>query len=136
MLRRLLWASALLALGLFIWRFAYPAALSYFFRLDGRAELASPSNIAPNSMLFLVVRNASGVPVAVKKIINPSFPLDFDISRENLIMPDLVTDRLTLEAYVNTHGRLAEPRRGDLKGNFPEPVRAFRKGIHLRLSSE
>ena len=135
MLKRLLWILLLAAAGLALWRFGYPAYLRYFFKIRGTITLggAAEQALPANSMLFVIAKNESRVPVAVKKIINPVFPLNFEITRANLIMPDLVTRRVYLEAFVNTHGLLGVFRKGDLKGECADPVTAARKDIALRL---
>jgi hypothetical protein len=89
----------------------------------------------PNSMLFVVAVNEGGVPVAVKKIINPVFPAEFEMTSSSLIMPDLLTGRIYLEAMLNTHGQLGSPRRGDFKGSFRERVSIRQKGVDLTLDN-
>ncbi len=130
---------ALLAGALFAgWKFGYQAALRYFFRASGtvsvRPDLLN-SLPGPNAMLFVVARNSGGVPVAVKKIINPAFPARFEMGHSNLIMPDLLTGRLYLEAALNTHGRLGDSRRGDLKGQLSSGVPIISKGASITLDT-
>ncbi len=135
MLKRLLWILLLAAAGLAFSRFGYPAYLRYFFKVGGTITTSAETERAlpANSMLFIIVKNDGRVPVAVKKIINPVFPLDFVITRSNLILPDLVTRQVYLEAHVNTHGLLGVFREGDLKGESKDAVTAFRKDVALRL---
>lgn len=119
MLKKISWIILLGAAGFLAWRFGYPAALKYFFRISGTVEISETlksSLPGPNSMLFLVALNEGGVPVAVKKVINPVFPVKFEMTPSSLIMPDLLTRKLFLNAIVNTHGQLNSPRRGDLRG--------------------
>lgn len=138
MAKRLVWLTLLAAVLFLAWRFGYPAALRYFFRVSGTVSVAQellPALPGANSMLFVVARNEGGVPVAVKKIINPVFPARFDMSPSSLIMPDLLTRRLYFEALLNTHGQLGTPRKGDLKGASPESVSIRRKNLDITLSS-
>ncbi|OGR68731.1 MAG: hypothetical protein A2081_03245 [Elusimicrobia bacterium GWC2_61_19] len=138
MLRKLFIWSLLLLAAFAAWRFGYPAALKYFFRASGTVSVSGGLTAAlpgANSMLFLVARNDSGVPVAVKKIINPAFPLKFEMTAANLIMPDLLTRRLYLEAMLNTHGQLGAVRRGDLKNEQPVRVTVISKGLTLTLDT-
>lgn len=136
MLKKLLWLLLIAAAGLAFWRFGYTASLRYFFRITGTIQLGG-GGVQPalpaNSMLFVIAKNESGVPVAVEKIINPAFPLNFEITPANLIMPDLLTRRVYLEVLVNTHGRLGIFRKGDLKGEYKEAVTVFRKNLNIRL---
>jgi len=71
--------------------------------------------------------------VAVRKIINPVFPAKFDMTSSNLIMPDLLTRKIYLEALLNTHGQLGTPRRGDLKGARQDRVDFISKGLEIKL---
>ncbi|PJA16281.1 MAG: hypothetical protein COX65_02840 [Elusimicrobia bacterium CG_4_10_14_0_2_um_filter_56_8] len=86
-------------------------------------------------MLFVIARNGGGVPVAVKKIINPVFPARFEMTSSSLIMPDLLTRRIYLEALVNTHGQLGTLRRGDLRGTRNERVNFASKNIEIKLNT-
>lgn len=136
MFKRFAWLALLAAVLFVAWRFGYPAALRYFFRVSGTVSVAQellPDLPGANSMLFVVARNEGGVPVAVKKIINPVFPARFDMSPSNLIMPDLLTRRLYFEALLNTHGQLGAPRKGDLKGELRGQVYFRSKGVALEL---
>ncbi len=136
MVKKLFWTAALAAAVFGAWRFGYPEALRYFFKASGTVELggaASQALPAPNSMLFVVASNDGGVPVAVKKIINPVFPVEFEINSSNLIMPDLLTSRIYLEAMLNTHGNLGVFRTGDLRGKCPGRVYIFTKGLSIKL---
>lgn len=124
--------------GFIAWRFGYPYALKYFFRVSGTVGVA-PQLLqglpGANSMLFVVARNESGVPVAVRKIISPVFPAKFELTSSNLIMPDLLTRRVYLDAILNTHGQLGVPRRGDLKGARQDRVSFFSKGLEITLDT-
>ncbi|HNW43228.1 MAG TPA: hypothetical protein PKI19_01915 [Elusimicrobiales bacterium] len=136
MLKKLFWLLLAAGAGLAFWRFGYPATLRYFFKVGGTIQLGSAAGTAlpANSMLFVIAKNDSGVPVAVKKIINPVFPVSFMITPANLIMPDLLTRSVYVEAAVNTHGRLEFFRKGDLKGKCAEPVAVFRKDLVIQLA--
>jgi hypothetical protein len=138
MLKKLFFWSLLLLAVFAAWRFGYPAALKYFFRASGTVSVNAalvPSMPGANGMLFVVARNDSGVPVAVKKIINPVFPVKFEMTSANLIMPDLLTQKLYIEALLNSHGELGAVRRGDLKGELPGSVRVISKKLDITLDT-
>ena len=136
MLKRSIWLVLLAAAVFVAWRFGYPAALKHFFKVSGTVSVA-PSLLSglpgANSMLFVVARNGSGVPVAVKKIINPVFPAAFELTASDLIMPDLLTRKIYLEALLNAHGQLGVLRRGDLKGTRHNPANFISKGFEIIL---
>ena len=138
MFRKTALAFVLAALCLAAWRFGYPYALKYFFRVSGTVSVA-PELVqglpGANSMLFVVARNEGGVPVAVKKIINPVFPAKFELTSSILIMPDLLTRRIYLDALLNTHGQLGVLRRGDLKGARQDRVNFVSRGLEITLDT-
>lgn len=119
-------------------RFGYLYFLRLAFNLRGQVEITEhlvEAAARPNVMLFMVARNKAGVPVAVKKIINPVFPLNFRITSANLIMPELLTRYLFLEAFLNNHGELGVFRPGDIKGEIRHPVLFREKEIELILDT-
>lgn len=138
MLKRFFWTT-LLGTALFAgWHYGYQATLRYFFRISGSvsvAEALKGSLPGANGMLFVIARNERGVPVAVKKIINPVFPARFEMTPSSLIMPDLLTRRVYLEAALNTHGQLGTFRKGDLRGERAERANIRDKGLEIRLDS-
>ncbi len=118
--------------------FIYPFALRAVFLVRGTAEITSElaeRAAKPNTMLFLVVKNEDGVPVAVKKIINPVFPLDFQMTPSNLIMPDILTKKIYLEAFINSHGELGTFKTGDFKGSIKNPLFIFSKNNLLIIDT-
>ncbi|HBB65737.1 MAG: hypothetical protein A2X28_05945 [Elusimicrobia bacterium GWA2_56_46] len=116
----------------------YPLALRTFFLVKGTAEITSEladRAARPNTMLFLVARNEGGVPVAVKKIINPVFPVNFQMTPSNLILPDVLTKKIYLEAFVNNHGKLGVFRHGDLMGSLKSPLFVFGKKAVITIDT-
>lgn len=116
----------------------YPLTLRAFFLVKGTVEITSElagRASKPNTMLFLVAKNEGGVPVAVRKIINPVFPLEFQLNPSNLILPDILTKKIYLEAFVNTHGELGAFRNGDLKGSVKSPLFIFNKRVRVVIDT-
>lgn len=139
MRKRYVWLVLFAAAAFWGWRYGYQAALRYFFRVSGEVSMAEellPALPGPNSMLFVVARNEGGVPVAVQKIINPVFPARFEMTPASLIMPDLLTRRIYLEALLNTHGQLGVFRRGDMKGELSGRVNFNQKDVELKLDRQ
>lgn len=138
MFKKISWIILLAGAGFLAWTFGYPAALKYFFRVSGTIDISKnlrASLPGPNSTLFLVALNEGGVPVAVKKVINPVFPLKFEMTPSSLIMPDLLTRKLFLSAAMNTHGQLNSPRKGDLKGEVRALVGFRTKGVTFAVDT-
>ena len=119
--------------------YLHPYLFRSFFRVSGTVDLAPPSagfKPKPNTMLFIVARGEGGVPFAVLKVINPSFPLSYSMDSSDLILPELLPLRLRLEAFLNTHGEIGSPRPGDLYGSLERDVFLADKGCDLLLDRE
>ncbi|HAZ08361.1 MAG TPA: hypothetical protein DCZ01_07560 [Elusimicrobia bacterium] len=110
------------------------------FRLTGTVELAPAlSERAPktNTMLFVVAKNAGGVPVAVHSIINPEFPAAFEMDQHDLLVPALRRQEpLSLHAEFNTHGAAGAPRSGDFAGRAASEVRSGARGIRVLVDRQ
>jgi hypothetical protein len=111
--------------------------------LTGDFSLSGSVDIAPrlrdrapktNAMLFVVAENEGGVPVAVRRIVNPEFPATFAMSSEDLLVP-AVRRREPLKVHVemNTHGDIGRPQSGDLIGDAPGLTEPGASGINVIL---
>ena len=119
------------------------AALSGCDLLTGDFKLSGTVDIAPrlrerapttNAMLFVVAENEGGVPVTVRRIVNPEFPAAFEMGPEDLLVPAVRRhERLKIHAEMNTHGDVGRPRAGDLEGDGAGLVLAGSGGVALVL---
>lgn len=88
----------------------------------------------PNTVLFLVAKNTAGIPVAVKRMINPQFPLNFEMGPEDLILPGYTwTGPLQIEVLVNNHGHAGVVLTGDLAGFYPTIVASGNESISITI---
>ena len=115
--------------------FLYPHALKKIFNISGTVLLTEKYKKKPNTMLFIVLKNKGNIPIAVKKIINPSFPVKFTLNTANLIMPDLLSRKLYIEAYLNNHGILGKSKTSDMLGRIKKPIFINSQKIELPLLS-
>lgn len=108
------------------------------FRLSGTVTIAAAlQRRAPrdNAVLFIIARNRGGVPVAMQRIVNPHFPVRFTLRPEDLLMPDLPADTpLVVSVEMNTHGKLGQPRPGDLAGRHPSPAYPGDWRVHIVIN--
>ncbi|MEA3307736.1 MAG: hypothetical protein U9Q34_08130 [Elusimicrobiota bacterium] len=116
--------------------FLYPHALKKLFNISGTITIAEKHKKKPNAMLFIVLKNKGNIPLAVKKIINPSFPIEFTLTAADLIMPDLLSGKLYIEAYLNNHGVLGIRKSGDMIGKLKKPIFVNSKKIEISLSKK
>lgn len=109
-------------------------AVSGAITLTARLQAKAPKN---NGVLFIIAKNRGGVPVAVRRIVNPEFPVKFSMGPEDLLVPGARPDGpLTLEVQMNTHGNVGKPVRGDLEGTSRDPVRAGERGVNIVIDRE
>jgi hypothetical protein len=119
------------------------AALGGCNLLTGDFTLSGTVDISPrlrerapktNAMLFVVAENEGGVPVAVRRIVNPEFPAAFKMSSEDLLVPAVRSrERLKVHVEMNTHGDMGRPQSGDLEGNAAELTAPGAKGVKVVL---
>ena len=112
----------------------YPHVLKKLCNVSGTISIAKKHKKKPNAMLFIVLKNKGNIPVAIKKVINPSFPLDFNLNVNDLIMPDLLSKKLYIEAYLNNHGVLGKSKTGDMLGKLQKPIFINSKNIEISLN--
>ncbi len=87
--------------------------------LRGRVEVV-PEMLkqaqAINNTCSIIVKNEADVPVAIKRVINPQFPMEFTITKADLLVGELIGD-VKLEVQINDHGNLGVLKAGDIFGN-------------------
>ncbi|MBI4056039.1 MAG: hypothetical protein HY399_00625 [Elusimicrobia bacterium] len=120
-MKKLIWVasftSVLVGIGFFVTQklFSHNFHITGTIGLDPNLESRAKR---PNTVLFLIAKNHAGIPVAVKRIINPQFPLKFEIDSEDLVLPGgSWTGPLHVEVLVNNHGHAGVILPGDLTGS-------------------
>ena len=97
------------------------------FNLAGKVEVAPrllKSAQANNISCSIVVKNEADVPVAIKRIINPQFPLEFSMDKSDLLIEGY-QGNLKLEVQINSHGKLGVLQSGDI---FSEQKNTYLSG--------
>lgn len=103
------------------------------FNLAGRIEVAERLRVpaqADNVSCSIVVKNEADVPIAVKRVINPKFPMEFNIGKEDLLI-DEVEGNIKLEVQINSHGNLGVLKSGDIFGQSNDLYASGSKDILL-----
>lgn len=114
----------------------HPVFLRSAFYLSGAIHIApelARRASRPNTVLFIIAKNTADIPVAVKRVVNPVFPLDFHVSSEDLLLPDPWRGKLHLEAQLNDHGQAGDMRPGDMTGKLENPVYLRKSNIHITI---
>ncbi|MDR0646470.1 MAG: hypothetical protein LBG46_05905 [Elusimicrobiota bacterium] len=107
----------LISLGAGIYSF-YPAKKEEPFSISGKVEVVQrllKTATASNVSCSVIVKNEADVPIAIKRIVNPSFPLEFNINRNDLLI-DSFSGNIKLEVQINSHGNLGVLQAGDIFG--------------------
>jgi cytochrome c-type biogenesis protein CcmH len=106
----------------------------------GRIELPSElANARPaGGVLFVIARSQGGrggPPLAVLRISDPAFPLDFSIGPENVMIPSMRFEGpISLSARLDADGNAMTRSEEDLSSPVQEALSPGTTGVELRLS--
>ncbi|WP_424245793.1 hypothetical protein Dip510_000730 [Elusimicrobium posterum] len=97
----------------------YTKTESEKFALTGTVEV--PERLikyahSKNMTCSLIVKNEADVPIAIKRIINPEFPLTFKVDSKDLLVGN-PEGPVKLEVQINSHGNLGILKAGDMFGS-------------------
>ncbi len=81
-----------------------------------------------NNACAIIVKNQVNIPIAIKRIIDPTFPLEFSLDREDLLTGN-IKGPLTIEVQINKHGQLGVIKQGDIFGSYSQPIQPTTKSI-------
>lgn len=83
---------------------------------------------ADNNSCAIIVKNEADVPVAIKRVVNPKFPLEFSMGEADLLAASL-DGALKLEVQINSHGQLGVVKQGDIFGSADGLIKPNDKNI-------
>ena len=83
---------------------------------------------ADNNSCAIIVKNEADVSVAIKRVVNPKFPLEFTMGEADLLANSLEGD-LKLEVQINNHGQLGVIKQGDIFGSAEDTIKPNEKHI-------
>ena len=83
---------------------------------------------ADNNSCAIIIKNEADVPVAIKRVVNPKFPLAFELKEEDLLASE-VEGNLKLEVQINSHGKLGVIKEGDIFGAAESMVHPNSKDV-------
>ena len=86
---------------------------------------------ADNNSCAIIVKNAADVPVAIKRVVNPKFPLAFELTEDDLLATAVEGD-LKLEVQINHHGKLGVIKEGDIFGTAASSVKPNSKDVTVQ----
>lgn len=104
---------------------------------EGRFELTGTVQVperllqlaqADNNSCAIIVKNEADIPIAIKRVVNPKFPLQFTLGEEDLLAEQMEGD-LKLEVQINSHGQLGIIKEGDVFGSAEGVITAHSKNV-------
>jgi len=91
----------------------------------------------PNTVLYITAANPGGVPIAVKRFINPRLPLDYKLGPEDVVFPGEAWEgTLTVKVDANRHGEVGVTKPGDLRGFHKGQVRSGSRDVDIVIEEE
>jgi hypothetical protein len=108
--------------------------------IEGQIELAPElaDSKPAGGVLFVIARPKGargGPPLAVLRVPNPEFPLDFKIGPENVMIPSMRFEgEISLSARLDADGNAMTRGAGDIASATEEPLQPGATGIKLLLS--
>ena len=116
------------------------AAASSSAQISGKITIDPKlkASIDPNAALFIIARRASGAggpPLAVKKVDRPTFPLDYTLSQDNVMMQGMpFTGKITVTVRLDKDGNPVTRTPGDMTGDYKKnPVTVSSQNIDILL---
>ncbi|NLO90395.1 MAG: hypothetical protein GX410_00190 [Elusimicrobia bacterium] len=106
------------------------------FSISGRISVSprlAKNAAKPNTECFIIVKNMVDIPVAVKHVVNPEFPMEFSLKKEDLLLPNGYKDELKLEVQVNNHGQLGALQPGDMLGRSSAQLTHHARGVQVTV---
>ncbi len=108
--------------------------------IEGRIELAPElAGARPEAgVLFVIARHQGtqgGPPLAVLRLPNPEFPLEFSIGPENVMIPSMRFEgAISLSARLDADGNAMTRGSDDISSQVEEPLAPGATGVKLVLN--
>jgi len=111
---------------------ASAAQISGIITIDPKLK----ANLDPNATLFIIARpagGAAGPPLAVKKVDRPTFPMDYTVSQENVMMQGTpFTGKINITVRLDKDGNPTTRGAGDVTGEYKKnPVEVGTKNVDI-----
>lgn len=122
----------------FLFVFKKSEILSFLISIPLEVSVSFPSGeyFSPNNVLLIAVKNEKKVPIGLKRIINPVYPLETKISRQDIFMPGLVSSELEIYAEMNKSGEIDSKEKGGFYSSKTIKTFIISSSISLNLDSK
>jgi hypothetical protein len=107
--------------------------------IEGRVELPDEAAGRPDSGVLFVIARPQGVqggpPLAVLRIADPRFPLEFSIGPDNVMIPSMRFEgAISLSARLDADGNAMTRGTEDISSQVEEPLSPGTTGVKLLLT--
>jgi hypothetical protein len=107
--------------------------------IEGRVELPDEAAGRPTSGVLFVIARPQGVqggpPLAVLRIADPQFPLEFSIGPDNVMIPSMRFEgAISLSARLDADGNAMTRGAEDISSQVEEPLSPGTTGVKLLLT--
>ncbi|MEW5950894.1 MAG: hypothetical protein GX447_09540 [Elusimicrobia bacterium] len=135
-MRKKILVSILLFSFLFFFKKSEILSLLISIPLEVSVSFPSGEYFSPNNVLLIAVKNDKGVPIGLKRIINPVYPLETKISRQDIFMPGLVSSKLEIYAEMNKSGEIGSKEKGGFYSSKTFKTFIISSSIGINLDSK
>lgn len=94
------------------------------------------SHLQSTGTLFIIARKDVGPPLAVKKIVNPTFPLPYALTDQDVMFPGTpFQGEVTISARLDRDGYAGPAQPGDLEGTTQKtPARVGDRNVDILIN--
>ena len=97
-------------------------------------ELADKVN--DNDVLFIIARKEVGPPLAVKRVLQPTFPLTYSLSESDAMIPGTVFQgEMLIKARLDADGNAGPLASGDMSGETSRTVPVGSNGADITIDT-
>ena len=88
-----------------------------------------------NTLFIIAKKGEAGPPLAVKKIAVSSFPVSFQLSQQDVMMPGLAFEgKVSVAARIDQDGLAGPPEPGDLEGKTAQLISVGSQAVELTIN--
>lgn len=92
--------------------------------------------VIAGSVLFIIARKEVGPPLAVKRVLQPQFPLTYSLSESDAMIPGTVFQgEMLVKARLDADGNAGPLASGDMTGETSRTVAVGTSGVDIMIDT-
>lgn len=93
-------------------------------------------NVNGQAVLFIIARKEVGPPLAVKRVLQPTFPLTYSLSESDAMIPGTVFQgEMIVKARLDADGNAGQLASGDMTGETSRTVPVGTSGVDIKIDT-